>query len=90
MTSISVGVIQRISLRSSKFVSLVCLTVYDNHSLYLPQVDFGSLRKVTRVATQGSGSFFVKNFQLKYSNNSIEWLDYRESGIIKVRMIGNL
>ena len=42
------------------------------------------------MATQGSGSFFVKNFQLKYSNNSVEWLDYSENGIIKVRMIGNL
>ncbi|XP_022796653.1 uncharacterized protein LOC111335073 [Stylophora pistillata] len=47
------------------------------------QVDFGSLRKVTRVATQGAASFFVTRFQLKFSNNSIEWLDYTENGIIK-------
>ena len=50
------------------------------------QVDFGSLRKVTRVATQGASSFFVTRFQLKFSNNSIEWLDYTENGIVKVKL----
>ena len=55
-----------------------------------PQVDFGSLRKVTRVATQGSyGSafpFYVESFQFKYSNNSIDWMEYSENGIAKVRL----
>lgn len=53
-----------------------------------PQVDFGSLRKVTRVATQGSSGtdfpFYVKSFQFKYSNTSTEWFEYSENGIAKV------
>lgn len=52
------------------------------------QVDFGSLRRVTRVATQGSSGtvfpFYVKSFQFKYSNNSLEWTEYSENGIAKV------
>ncbi|XP_078374347.1 neuropilin-1a-like [Oculina patagonica] len=51
------------------------------------QVDFGSLRKVTRVATQGSyGSpfpFYVESFQFKYSNNSVDWIEYSENGLAK-------
>ncbi|KAJ7391350.1 hypothetical protein OS493_018393 [Desmophyllum pertusum] len=51
------------------------------------QVDFGSLRKVTRVATQGSSGtdfpFYVKSFQFKYSNTSTEWFEYSENGIAK-------
>ncbi|XP_068753099.1 uncharacterized protein [Montipora capricornis] len=50
------------------------------------QVDFGSLRKVTRVATQGSAgmiTFFVKTFKLKFSNNSIDWIEYSENGKTK-------
>lgn len=52
------------------------------------QIDFGSLRKVTRIATQGSAGsdfpFYVESFQLKYSNTSIDWLDYSEHGQPKV------
>lgn len=54
-------------------------------------MDFGSLRKVTRVATQGSGGtdfpFYVKSFKFKYSNNSIDWLEYSEYGKTKVRIV---
>lgn len=38
------------------------------------------------MATQGASSFFVTRFQLKFSNNSIEWLDYTENGIVKVKL----
>ena len=52
------------------------------------QVDFGSLRKVTRVATQGSAEsnfpFYVKSFKFKYSNDSIVWREYSEYGRTKV------
>ena len=64
-------------------VSKSMLTIHFSPPL---QVDFGSLRKVTRVATQGASSFFVTRFQLKFSNNSIEWLDYTENGIVKVKL----
>ena len=41
------------------------------------------------MATQGSyGSsfpFYVESFQFKYSNNSVDWKEYSENGIAKVR-----
>ena len=75
-------------LKTFRFTSLGSFKEYVNNSLLPPtlQVDFGSLRKVTRVATQGASSFFVTRFQLKFSNNSIEWLDYTENGIVKVKL----
>ena len=43
---------------------------------------------MTRIATQGSAGsdfpFYVESFQLKYSNTSIDWLDYSEHGQPKV------
>ncbi|XP_031552764.1 lactadherin-like [Actinia tenebrosa] len=53
------------------------------------QVDFGSLRRVTKVATQGAYTtesytlFFVSTYKLSYSKNKIDWTEYAESGSVK-------
>jgi len=50
------------------------------------QIDFGSLRKIARVATMGAysiSSFYVKTYKLEYSNNGLTWKQYRENGQVK-------
>lgn len=49
------------------------------------QIDFGSLRRVTRMSTMGGtlAVFFVNKYQLKYSSDGMTWVDYRENGEIK-------
>ncbi|EDO44680.1 predicted protein [Nematostella vectensis] len=53
------------------------------------QIDFGSLRKVTRVAIQGaySGSrdvrFFTKAYTLSSSRTGLAWTGYTEDGTLK-------
>ncbi|XP_068755299.1 uncharacterized protein [Montipora capricornis] len=49
------------------------------------QIDFGSLRKVTRISTMGGyfSFFFVTSFELEYSNNGLTWVRYRENGQVK-------
>lgn len=41
------------------------------------------------MATQGSSGsafpFYVESFQFKYSNNSLDWTEYSENGITKVK-----
>ena len=48
----------------------------------LLQIDFGSYRRVTRLATQGASDvpFYVTYFRLEYSNNSVTWHKYKENG----------
>jgi len=43
------------------------------------QVDFGSVKTVTKVATQGRNynSQYVKTFSLSFSNDSTTWIDYK-------------
>ncbi|XP_031552774.1 lactadherin-like [Actinia tenebrosa] len=47
------------------------------------QIDFGSLRRVTRIASQGGHDvpYYVSGFKLKYSNNSIDWFWYEVNGV---------
>lgn len=50
------------------------------------QIDFGSLRKVTRIATMGAyrvASLFVTTFKLEYSRNGLTWEKYTENGQVK-------
>ncbi|PFX33767.1 Coagulation factor VIII [Stylophora pistillata] len=44
------------------------------------QIDFGSLRRVTRMSTMGGtySFFYVKLYELKYSLDGMTWVDYRE------------
>lgn len=53
------------------------------------QIDFGSLRKVTRIASQGGYNvpYYVSGFKLKYSNNSIDWIWYKVDGVEEVKNI---
>lgn len=41
------------------------------------------------MATQGSSGsafpFYVESFQFKYSNNSLDWTEYSENGMAKVK-----
>ena len=58
-------------------------------SLFL-QIDFGSLRKVTRIATMGAyivTSLFVTTFKLEYSRNGLTWEKYTENGQVKVSTV---
>lgn len=50
------------------------------------QIDFGSLRKITGIATQGGYNmpYFVTKYTLSYSNSSIEWTKYTVDGVEKV------
>jgi len=45
------------------------------------QVDFGSVKTVTQVATQGrpgtTHAQYVKTFSLSFSNDSTTWIDYK-------------
>ena len=61
---------------------------YQNPPDYL-QIDFGSLRKVTRLSTMGGyGSNFVDRYvatyKLSHSKDGLTWVEYRENGQIKV------
>ena len=59
-------------------------------SSLLLQIDFGSLRKVTRIATMGAfrvTSLFVTTFKLEYSRNGLTWEKYRENGQVKVSTV---
>ena len=51
--------------------------------VYHPQIDFGSLKKVTRVATKGGTNiaFYVSKFKLEYSNNTRNWTSYRDNEV---------
>lgn len=57
-------------------------------SLFL-QIDFGSLRKVTRIATMGGSypTFFYTTFKLEYGRNGLTWEKYREYGQVKVSAV---
>lgn len=62
--------------------------LYQDPPDYL-QIDFGSLRKVTRLSTMGGyGSFYydryVATYKLSHSKNGLTWVEYRENGEIKV------
>jgi len=56
------------------------------------QIDFGSLKKVTSVATQGGYNmpYFVTKYTLSYSNNSLVWTKYSIDGVVQVRLKINL
>ncbi|KAK3754817.1 hypothetical protein QZH41_002133 [Actinostola sp. cb2023] len=48
------------------------------------QIDFGSLRRVTGIATQGGYNFarcHVTKFKLSYSNSSLNWFKYTVNGV---------
>lgn len=53
------------------------------------QIDFGSLRRVTRMSTMGGTLpfFYVSSYQLQYSLDGITWMDYHEKGKVKVSEI---
>ena len=48
--------------------------------VFHPQIDFGSLKKVTRVATKGgtNPALSISKFKLEYSNNARNWISYRD------------
>ena len=50
------------------------------------QIDFGSLRRVTRMSTMGGtlSFYFVKSYKLEYSLDGMTWVNYREKGQVKV------
>lgn len=60
---------------------------YKTPSDYL-QLDFASLRKVTRLSTMGGYGLFsdryVATYRLSHSKNGLTWVEYRENGEIKV------
>lgn len=49
------------------------------------QIDFGSLRRVTRMSTMGGtlSFYFVKSYKLEYSLDGMTWVTYREKGQVK-------
>ena len=50
------------------------------------QIDFGSLRKVTRLSSMGGHGidFYVATYKLSHSKDGLTWIEYRENGQIKV------
>ena len=61
---------------------------YMTPSDYL-QIDFGSLRKVTRLSTMGGYNSLhserkVTTYRLSHSKDGLTWVEYRENGQIKV------
>lgn len=62
--------------------------LYETPSDYL-QIDFGSLRKVTRLSTMGGydsgrSDRKVATYRLSHSKDGLSWVEYRENGQIKV------
>ena len=56
------------------------------------QIDFGSLRKVTRLSTMGGYDSdrykcYVATYKLSHSKDGLTWVEYRENGQIKVRVL---
>lgn len=52
------------------------------------QIDFGSLRKVTRLSTMGGygsdrSDRYVATYKLSHSKDGLTWVEYRENGQIK-------
>ena len=73
--------------------ALLYLFYFTSNAIFHPQIDFGSLKKITRVATVGGYTEdereaynFISKFKLEYSNdsNSVTWEKYRENEEIKV------
>ena len=61
---------------------------YETPPDYL-QIDFGSLRKVTRLSTMGGYDShrydrYVATYKLSHSKDGLTWVEYRENGQIKV------
>lgn len=52
------------------------------------QIDFGSLRKVTRLSSMGGQGvdFYVATYKLSHSKDGLTWIEYRENGQIKVSL----
>lgn len=52
------------------------------------QIDFGTLRKVTRLSTMGGyglfSQYYVAMYSLAYSKSGLTWVEYRENGQVKV------
>ena len=68
-----------------KHVGAWCADPRSNREKYL-QIDFGSRKRITALATQGRDEYFehVKSYSLSFSNDGSSWYDYRESGTKKV------
>ena len=61
----------------------------DNHDRdpnpYL-QIDLLTPHTITKLATQGARSNWVKNFSLSFSYDNISWFSYRVNGKIQVSL----
>ena len=68
-----------------KHVGAWCADPRSNRDKYL-QIDFGTRKRITALATQGRDVYFehVKSYSLSFSDDGSSWHDYREGGNKKV------
>ncbi|EDO26831.1 predicted protein, partial [Nematostella vectensis] len=69
---------QQTTLQQTKFGGAWCTP--NNHEGHWLQIDLGSMKTITKVATQGryNKDQYVKNFTISYSRDLARWSAYSE------------